>query len=149
MNDYENYINSVAKKLSESPNFRWVGGMLAIGSSSPTGSRLRFRITNEPVSIGRDNYPVITDAATAGCLLKLIREIYSDPTATLTCNDILHQRQWICSGVENTYSRAASEAEALAFALLGAQAEHVEPTEDDSSYDDTPGPMPGRNGFPF
>ena len=148
MNDYENYISNLAKKVAECPSFRWVGGMLATGSSS-SGSRLRFRVTNEPAALGRDSYPVLTDAATQGGLLRLIREYYDDPTVSVSCNDILNQRQWICSGVERTYSRAASEAEALAFALLGAQAEHAEPSEDDSSYDDIPRPVPGRNGFPF
>lgn len=148
MNDYENYIGNLARKVAECPSFRWVGGMLATGSTS-TGSRLRFRITNEPAALGRDSYPVLTDAATAGCLLKLVREYYNDPTVFVSCNDILNQRQWICSGVERTYSRAASEAEALAFALLGAQVEHVEDQEEDPSYDDPSGGVAGRNGFPF
>jgi hypothetical protein len=82
--------------------------------------RVTYRINVEPALIDGAHYPNVTDPATRGGLLHLIREVCGDPSVGIYAIDVFNQRQWICEGSAGVLSRAATEAEALVFALEAA-----------------------------
>jgi hypothetical protein len=116
LTDYDLYIESLCKRAKACPAFRWVGGMLVI---TPVKSDIRvtYRINVEPALIDGAHYPNVTDPATAGGLLSLIREAVGDPSVGIYAVDVFNQRQWVCAGISAVISRGATEAEALVFAL--------------------------------
>jgi len=68
--------------------------------------------------------PDLTDPATLGCLLHLVREAQSDPKASACPIGPTSQRVWVCVGPGNYPAvYAPTEAEALVCALEAAWGE--------------------------
>lgn len=78
----------------------------------------RARVAGYPDDAQPDPLPVLTDSATVGCILSLVRESYNDPTAYCTA-----RADWLCyvdrhqDGCHTYYGRHDTEAEALVVAL--------------------------------
>lgn len=131
LTDYDLYIESLCKRAKACPAFRWVGGMLVI---TPVKSDIRvtYRINSEPAIIDGAHYPNVTDPATVGGLLYLIREAVGDPSVGIYAVDVFNQRQWVCAGISAVLARGATESEALVFALEEVSKTHAFSNEDPS-----------------
>ena len=118
-----------AANVTAAPCWRWRPGMLLFRVSGSSGSRHTVRLTEhymEPLD-GLDWRPDLTDPATLGCLLKLVREAWECPgthcdySRSITVGDspwwvwvIGEHERWMC------VARAPTEGEALVAALLAA-----------------------------
>ena len=105
-------------------HWRWMPGMIALS---------QYRVTDQDAETDEptpwvDDVPDLSDPATLGCLLALVREAWGDATA-----DVIHFDVWKTNGTWGhewtvqcrdagrfTKSRGATEAEALVAALEAA-----------------------------
>jgi hypothetical protein len=97
-------MTDLAKRAVASPHWRWMPGMLA----ADTGLRL-----DEMTTDWEGERPDLTDPATLGCLLALVREALGIP---YLCTSVSPEGRWWVDG----YSLHDTEAEALVVALEAA-----------------------------
>ena len=106
----------LSRRVVVSPGWRWLPGMRAVGRRS--FPKAWFRLEESTPSLMGDwavALPDLTDPATLGCVLALVREAWGDPY--LCC--VGDREGWRLDGyaaVENFHSYP-SEAEALVAAL--------------------------------
>jgi|DEB19_MinimDraft_3_1074340.scaffolds.fasta_scaffold23477_2 hypothetical protein len=112
-------LEALARRAVACRGWRWMPGMLL---SSPRSWGLR--IVTGPIEEHADAAPVLTDPATLGCLLALVREAWGDPYLIATKE---RGSCWIiaihlCDAmlVGGRYIRGATEIEALIAALEAA-----------------------------
>lgn len=116
---------AVAKRAVKAKGWRWLPGMLARGEDSTSGNPawVRLREFHNSLTLGGQAnqlinvYPDLTDPATIGCLLALVRDAHRDAYMAAGCDG----EDWIvadCDGFE--VSRGRSEREALVKALEAA-----------------------------
>ena len=122
---------SLAERAVVCKHWRWMPGMRAVDGAE------RFRVSvvshgypqgvdEQPpmkvnVDLGLRWFPDLTDPATLGCLLSLVREAWSDPS--LCANDAGHYDLmfWhVYTGDRNVSVGCQTEAEALVAALEAA-----------------------------
>jgi len=134
--------NTLEESLLDCSRFRWIPGMLAVRVKEPPflsegvdGSKmlgLKFRVV-EVTKIGsvycvlnsfrtndHDFAPDLTDPATLGCLLLLVREAWNDYTITTQFHpstDAPGRKQWRVWQPGNPIAYGLSEPEALVSAL--------------------------------
>jgi hypothetical protein len=125
---------ALARRAVACKGFRWMPGMLAAPTEGMVS--LPVRLTDElPHDLGL-RLPDLTDAATLGCLLALVRTAYGDPALYVRLSDTTRQsdgvRAWEVLGwldlSRNLDGRGgwwrgwgyATEAEALVAALEAA-----------------------------
>ena len=139
-------LHALAAAVVASPHWRWMPGMLAAGPAGPKGGRKRARVESRfadditpkcvdfngrrvPASYAcmceaNEVVPDLSDPATLGCLLALVREAWGDPSACVST--MLYSQRWRCHVHDPGPSRtprwfdADSEPAALVSALLAA-----------------------------
>lgn len=127
-------LTEIARRAVACKGWRWVPGMLARTATTTWGFRVllvhndqvRLDCSDLPHCQWRDaagRFPDLTDAATLGCLLVLVREAWGMPTGiTVAYSD--DTGRWIVSWSGATHGgvcgEGATEGEALLRALLNA-----------------------------
>jgi hypothetical protein len=93
--------------------WKWMLGMQAITLDGLFG----HRVTEYTVFIDPDNLPDLTDPATLGCMLALVREAWSDPyLCAVGDSDTGWRVDAVTAQVQDLHGYS-SEAEALVYAL--------------------------------
>ena len=72
-------IESFARRALACPGWEWMPGMLALS----TKRAIWIRVVDPPTEKLDDCFPDLSDPATIGCLLTLVREAWNDPTLGL------------------------------------------------------------------
>jgi hypothetical protein len=85
---------NLAKRAVACKGWRFIGGMRVLDPIGPQPQRISD--DDEGEASWRDDYwlPDLTDPATLGCLLALVREARSEPTYLPTCLDA-HDEAWV------------------------------------------------------
>lgn len=115
---------ALARRVVTCRGWRWLPGMLALEWAAPgmslTGGR-PFRVDDGWHEVGV-YAPDLTDAATLGCLLALVREAWGDPGMFVRPRGSKMRPDWaVFTGANSDIVCAAlSEAEALVAALEAA-----------------------------
>jgi hypothetical protein len=76
----------LARRAVACKGWRWMPGMKVIDSVRMTEGMLKFT--------HHSDLPDLTDPATLGCLLALVREARGEPTYLPTCLDV-HDEAWV------------------------------------------------------
>ena len=117
-------MNDLAKRLVACKGWRWMPGMLAIVPRMTVGVRLS---TGDELDEALVPLPDLTDPATLGCVLQLVRDAWGDHTIVVD-NDLMkgHERHdcgahpwWVAVTSLHHYA-GHSEVEALVCALEAA-----------------------------
>jgi len=106
----------LARRAVASPDWRWMPGMLAL--HFPGMARRVARIDGHVAALlyCGDAVPDLTDAATLGCLLALVREAWGEPTLHVWYSSQLGL--WVVSADGQEIGvQGVTEAEALVAAL--------------------------------
>lgn len=113
---------ALAKRAVACKGWRWMPGMLVVGSQRH--GEWPFRVCHLSSLTLRDDpgaLPDLTDAATLGCLLALVREARGEPTYLPTCLDV-HDEAWVVNPpIPWRKTRYESYASVLVAALEAAQ----------------------------
>jgi len=117
---------ALARRAVACRGFRWMPGMLdvhggrLVAVESPW-LRLDYIDDDDPVRVSSSAcLPDLTDPATLGCLLALVREARSEPTYLPTCLDV-HDEAWsINAPIPWRQTRYGSYASVLVAALEAA-----------------------------
>jgi len=85
---------ALAKRAVACKGWRFMGGMRVLDPIGPHPQRISD--DDEGEASWRANYwlPDLTDPATLGCLLALVREVRGEPTYLPTCLDV-HDEAWV------------------------------------------------------
>jgi hypothetical protein len=117
----------LARRAVACKHWRWMPGMLSRRLSMFTGVDIcrRFGETEWPANPYNNEYPDLTDPATLGCLLHLVREAWGEQMEVFAYRTEMHDKRWCIerAGSERDPSRAWygwTEAEALVAALEAA-----------------------------
>ena len=120
-----NDLETLARRAVACSKWHWMPGMLAIGHNK---ERRILEVTDgEPYWYGDgyrfrliDGFPDLSDPATVGCLLALVREAHRDPRMFVEAYSFLRDK-WRCVGVSfSMHWIGPDEAEALVAALEAA-----------------------------
>jgi len=84
---------ALAKRAVACKGWRWMPGMLH-GTLVGDELQLRYRVGDLTLYLDADRVPDLTDPATLGCLLALVREAWGEPTYLPTCLDV-HDEAWV------------------------------------------------------
>jgi len=109
---------ALSRRAVACPKWRWMPGMLATRPElSPAG--LRVTMSNLPMQSMW--LPDLTDPATLGCLLALVREAHGDPVLFARFRSARVRPDWAVSwDGSDVIATGATEAEALVAALESA-----------------------------
>ena len=116
----------LARRAVACRGWRWMRGMLRQDDYRYVGSGVWARWSDvhslTTALHSPDQWPDLTDAATVGCLLALVRVAYADPYASVWySSDHNHSGdRWSYYSKAFTFSGHATEAEALVVALESA-----------------------------
>ena len=113
-----NEREDLAQRAVACSRWRWMPGMLAIRWTGPC--RGSHRYTDADVRAGVTFYrgtPDLTDPATLGCLLALVREARGDQTYLPTLLPLVSGARW---AVEHTMTQTATLHESEAAVLVAA-----------------------------
>jgi len=109
---------ALARRAVACKSFRWMPGMLVVGSLRYGEWPFRvcylssLNLRGDPGAL-----PDFTDPATLGCLLALVREAWGEPTYLPTCLDA-HDEAWVIeSAAQKRQTRYGSYASVLVAAL--------------------------------
>lgn len=117
----ETNLETLARRGVACKHWRWMPGMLVIHPATHSGATAyTFRLTVEGYTDRISEYPDLTDPATLGCLLALVREAHHDPQMSVETYSFLRNK-WRCVGVWFSGEWVATtEAAALVAALEAA-----------------------------
>ena len=134
----ETSLNEISERLIACKGFRWMPGMRTLGDwriinidadgvevVTDLGEVVLFHSGDLPHIAS--SLPDLTDPATLGCLLALVREVWKDPTAsTAATREADGKRGWVMDCWDpksplNGIGPFQSEAEALVAALEAVQ----------------------------
>jgi hypothetical protein len=86
-------LEEVARRAVACKHWRWMGGMRVICTPRHDGSTGYFiRLEQDGYRAAQNEYPDLSDPATMGCLLALVREAHNAPSAYLIG---LVTKQWV------------------------------------------------------
>lgn len=107
----------LARRAVACKGWRWMPGMVTV----PPFAR-RLSAADLALSLHDEKaLPDLTDPATVGCLLALVREAHNDPTYLPTCLQEPPDEAWVVNRPQRQrQTRYESEAEALVAALEAA-----------------------------
>jgi len=75
----------IARALVACGRWRWMPGMRAVGRKGYPAAWFRVEVPLQKLGgIWRDAVPDITDPATLGCILQLVRDAHGDPSLSVT-----------------------------------------------------------------
>jgi hypothetical protein len=103
-------LEALARRAVACKRWRWMPGMLY----KQRRCGVRPEAATAPIIQG-GGLPDLTDPATLGCLLALVREAWGGPTLGLWCDFV--KTIWIVGDYEGELATAPTEAEALVAAL--------------------------------
>ena len=118
-------VEALARRAVACPRWRWMGGMRWIDNRPPPLEPIALRVAdNRPRDgwdVPRHVLPDLTDPATLGCLLALVRKAWWDPYLVVRWSG----HDWRVVRTDGsvscwTVARGATEAEALIAALEAA-----------------------------
>ena len=128
----DEYIK-LAKRAVACKHWRWIRGMLRQDEMRYVGSGVWARWSDTALSSGvltalhsPDQWPDLSESATRGCLLALVREAWGDPTLCVvfdTSDGRWHVGRWE-DGMALRGREGDTEAEALVDALESAPPTH-------------------------
>jgi hypothetical protein len=101
---------ALAKRAVSCSHWYWMPGMrIAVGA----------RVSDRTLAIELDSLPDLTDPATLGCLLALVREAWGDPHASVWYDSEYwhHGQKWAWHAKDQSRTDYDTEAEALVDAL--------------------------------
>jgi hypothetical protein len=75
-------LEALGQRAVACKGFRWTAGMLGLSNQSSSRS-IWIRVVDPPQDDTSECWPDLSDAATVGCLLALVREAWNDPTLGL------------------------------------------------------------------
>lgn len=109
-------LNDLARRAVACRGFRWLPGMLAVEQAVPG-----MALSSRPARV--DDYwhevgiwlPDLTDPATLGCLLALVREAHKDKGAYVYWSEMF--QEWIVGFTRGVMRHYDTEAHALVAAL--------------------------------
>lgn len=108
-------IEALARRAIACPAWRWLPGMLALSNSRS----IWIRIVDPPNDDISECFPDLSDPATLGALLALVREAFGDPTLFAECHPV--GARWQTHSVDGgIFGEGNSEAAALVAALEAA-----------------------------
>ena len=81
---------ALARRAVACKGWRWMPGMLH-GTAVGNELKLRYRVGDLTLYLDADRLPDLTDPATLGCLLALVREAYGDPALYVRLSDTTRQ----------------------------------------------------------
>ena len=116
-------LERAARAAAGSPLWRWLPGMLSDDGTRYLGNNIWGWSSNsgEPsgsvsiAPISEADIPDLTDAATVGCLLSLVREAWGDQRISARCNEAWHMTERL------GWRGFDTEAECLVAALCAAE----------------------------
>ena len=107
----------IARGFVDCSRWQWLPGIRAVGRKGYPAAWFRVE---EPLrrlgGVWRDSVPDITDPATLGCILHLVRDVWGSPTAYLYC----YGRSWFFEPQQpdpTNHPSGRTEAETLLHAL--------------------------------
>ena len=125
-------MRDLAERVVACKHWRWMPGMLNTYGyrvlevdehGKPTRWVLGWYVFNWSAKWPSSSTPDLTDPATLGCLLALVREVWEDPQVVVICLVIDGKGLW-CPKIQASQGRAGinyeTEAEALVAALEAA-----------------------------
>ena len=123
MSDHTEIMSDLSKRAVACAGWRWMPGMLSLPPQADRCQR------DGQMMVRR--LPDLTDPATVGCLLALVREAWGDDTAcTAATREASGLRGWVMDAWEpqspiNAVGPYSTEAEALVAALEAAEGREV------------------------
>ena len=123
-------LEAIAKQAAACKHWRWMPGMLARFDQLSLCFRCPKRLRDVPKYLALDPeaaWPDLTDPATLGCLLALVREAWSEPGVSVWYDRRVGLWSWMADGCLHSVHRPSdedgydTEAEALVAALEAAQ----------------------------
>lgn len=105
----DDFLTDLGKRVLESGNFQWREGMLAWN-----GSGYERFCNSDTWDYSGSMIPDLSDPATVGCAIAVLRGIFRDETVCVYALDLaMIGTTWIVTGMPRTYARGASEAIAI------------------------------------
>ena len=111
-------LEELARRAVACPRWRWVEGMGAVNASLRGVYASKSRVVGKAAAkqVPGNLVPDLTDPATMGCLLALVREAFGDPTLFAECHPV--GAKWQTHSVDGgVFGEGSTEAEALVAAL--------------------------------
>jgi len=108
----------LARRAVACTGWKWMPGMLAVTSNGVVGFRVADSVVVPPTCLV--GLPNLTDPATLGCLLALVREAWGEPKANLSWVTDDKCMVVFDTGHAQKFLLASTEAEALVYALESA-----------------------------
>lgn len=114
-------LETLARLAVACPRFRWIPGILVkytgpANELHPAGLALECRVRRVNWIPSDDDLPDLSDPATLGCILALVREAFGDPSLFAECHPV--GARWQIHSVDGgIFGEGDSEAAALVAAL--------------------------------
>lgn len=99
----ETEVERQGRRAVACKHWRWLPGMLAIvpaAHDGATGYVYRLTEASGPVNSARA-YPDVTDAATRGCILELVRQAWTDQNASPFLSNFFNVKTWHIAVIRN------------------------------------------------
>ena len=118
----------LARRAVACKHWKWLGGTSVVCPAAHDGATgYTFRVESTCHVLNRGEYPDLTDKATLGCLLALVREAWNEDYVSTRYSEYVEGGEWdVPVRVQNkgyrtvVFFKGATEAEALVAALEAA-----------------------------
>lgn len=111
-------LEALARRAVACKHWRWMGGMQVVHTPPHDGATgYHLRLSQDGYIPAATEHPDLSDPATMGCLLALVREAWNEPELSATYYD---DGTWCVGWPDSLRHRQPSEAAALVAALEAA-----------------------------